>query len=481
MSAARAAGAGRPTGGRGRIAALALAAAVLAGGAAAAQRAGHPAPATHLQPATLAAEAAPAGAASSSWYCSAAPEAASSGGETTVTVANAGRSVVRGTLVVVGARGVERTSAFSVGAGGQEELRPASVLSGRWLAASVDVTGGAVSAEEVLHGRSGWSVAPCASEVSAHWYFATGATDHGSTMHVSLYNPTQTLAVADLSFVTSSGVTAPMPFQGLVIAPRTLRTVTVGTYVQHQGTVATLVSARSGALVAGLLELYGNAGAAGVSLTLGSPGVSRLWAAPRLENATGGSSQLTVFNPSDRSERVVVSARLPSGPVAPFSEVLGPRSLWTLTTSSQLRIATSVEYALEVRTGGPGVVVGRTGAGAPGSTASGWAAAVMVASAGMETTHRWLVPMPAGGVGPTGHGVLGIVNPGRHAVRVRVTSLLGAGRSTRVVELAPNRFDTLALGDAPVLVSADGPLAVTGDASPAGGAGAVEVPAVPQA
>jgi hypothetical protein len=478
---------GRTGGGRGRLPALALLAAAVAGGGLLGTRTARAVPDTSLQPAALAAEVASLRSVSSSWYCPAAP---SGGGETTrLLLANAAATPAAVRLVVADARGAH-TRELRIGPHGDEVVAPGRPGGGTWFATRVDVAGGGVSATELVDGRAGRAVAPCASEVSPRWYFATGSTRGGSALHVTLTNPTPNLAVVDLSFVTSSGFTTPAPFQGLVVAPWAVRVLTVGAYVQNQASVATVVATRSGSVVAGEFQLYGPGGAAGLSLSLGVPTTSTSWDLPGVQNASGGASELAVFNPSAHTERVAVEVRLPAGPVAPFTQVLGPASVWILPTSQELRIATGQPYSLRVRASGQGVVVARVGSGAPDGPAPWWAQNVAVP--GIETTasRTWLVtglPSVPPGTDPATRpprpavtaATVQVENPGRHAVRVKVTSWSSGRRHVRAVRVKGFDVATLPAPRGLTVVRADGAVAVVGDASPVSTVGVVGIPAEP--
>jgi hypothetical protein len=477
-------------GGRGRFAALAvLAAAIAVGGFLGTVTARKP-PRTVLQPAALAAEAAPAGSASSSWYCPGAPGPAVHAGTTELLLANAATRAVRVDVAVVDGQGSQRRRALELGPHAETGLVPAQVVDGSWLAARVLVAGGAVSATELVDGRIGRSVTPCASEVASRWYFASGSTREGSTLRVTLFNPTPDLSVVDLSFVTASGSTTPAPFQGLVVAPWALRVLTVGAYVQNQASIATVVVARSGAVVAAELQRYGPDGAGGVAFGLGAPAMSTLSDLPAVEDATGGSSELAVFNPSGLSEHVEVAVRLPSGPVQPFTQVLAPQSVWTLPTSEQLRIAMQEHYTVQVRASGPGVVVARVGAGTPHGPAPWWAQDVTVTGLQASAARSWVVagppvvPLTAATPPAAAHGRaaswrLALENPGRGTLRVVVTSWAGARRRRQVVQVPALDVATAVVPAGPAFVRADGAIAVMGDASPAGTVGVVGIPAVP--
>lgn len=484
------------SGGSLRLAALVLVAGAIAGGGVLGTVPAHQGPQTALQPAALASEAAPTGSTSSSWYCPGGP--AELAGTTHLLLANAAGRAVRVGLEVVDTQGTRRSESLRLAPHAESDVVPGRLVHGAWVASRVQVQGGAVSATELVDGRRGRSVATCASEVSSNWYFAAGSTAGGSTLSVTLFNPTPNLAVVDLSFVTASGFTAPAPFQGLVVKPGALRSLTVGAYVQNQGAVATVVDARSGAVVADVLQLYGPGGTAGVALALGAPTTSRRWDLPSVENSSQGASDLAVFNPSARAERVVVGVQLPTGPVEPFTQTLGPRSVWTLATSEQLRLATQEPYTVRVVASAPGVVVSRIGAGAPHGPDPWWAGDVSVSGLETATAHEWVVPAVAPAPPPvesTGASsaappmqsgmqadlsTLVVENPTRRAAAVDISWWSRSGRMhvRRITVAARGRTAVTAPG-APALLESSSPVAVMGDASPAGTAGVLGVPAVP--
>jgi hypothetical protein len=405
---------------------------------------------------------------------------------------------------VVDGRGQTGSRTFVVPPDGQIDERPGTVLAGAWLAARVDVHGGGVTASELLRASSGTAMIPCASETSLHWYFAQATTVRGASLFVSLFNPTTNLAVVDLTFHTVSGLISPAPDQGIVVDPGRLVTVTVGQYVQDERDVATVVSARSGAVTAAELQVYDVGGVAGMALVPGVPAPARRWELPYLLDVAGGASELSVLNPS-RSvpAHVTVAVRLPTGTAAPFEQVVAPSSVWSLETSSQLRIPTGVAYSLEITaTGGPGVVVGRIGAGTPQSAAPQWGSQVGIpvpVASGPYAT-RWLVPCVAGGAvsgkaattrtvasatpSPAARAPGDVVvfdNPGTVARRASVRVMTGGGvRVVGTVHVAPHGIATLGARVGPLLVDANRPLAIEELATPAGSAGVIALSAVQQ-
>ncbi|HXZ62270.1 MAG TPA: hypothetical protein VEG62_05965, partial [Acidimicrobiales bacterium] len=200
---------------------------------------------------------------------------------------------------------------------------------------------------------------------------------------------------------------------------------------------------------------------------------------------------INVFNPGSSSESVRVQLRLPSGPLAPLSTRVAPGSTWSLETSAQTRIPKSEAYSAAVSaSGGAGVVVGRTVLW-PGAT-QGPKAGMALAVDGLSSTwpaRRWVVPppgtsgtLPVAGAAP---GSLVLFNtsdttetytaaaPTASGVRTVATGTLGAGTAA-VVQGAP--LASVGLGQ--IVVQASGPMAVSEDGAPSGGAGVVTMPAI---
>lgn len=448
--------------------------------------AGRKGPATALQSPSVAAQAAPVGSQSSSWFCAGSPGPSGTLSQSRVLLVNAGVQAVGARVDVVDTKGKNKSEEVQIPADGQLAVAPGSLLDGSWLATRVDVDGGGVSATELVDGSAGWASAPCASETAPKWYFAGGATATGNTLRMSVFNPTANLAVVDLSFVTASGLTQPQPFQGLVLEPGAFRSVTVGQYVQDQKQVAATVTARSGTVVATELQSVHSGGISGIALRLGSPVLSDAWYLPRAQDTSGGTSEVTVYNPSAKTETVSVRARPSSGKVAPFVDKLGPGSVWTLDTAEEVRIPDAVDYSTTVRvTGGPGVVVDRSAAVAGGTASPGWGDDAFVPSAATQAT-RWVLPAVAGpgssvSTATAPAPALVLQNPGRRPVAALVSSLTSSGvhRLARV-RVAGDAFVTLAAGSDPLLVTAAGPLAVVGDVSAATAPATALVPAIPQ-
>jgi hypothetical protein len=404
---------------------------------------------------------------------------------------NASTRPVSGTVNIVSDTGATGSETVTVPPSTQQAVDLAPTVSGWWVAARIDLNGGGVAATESVHGPNGWSQAPCAGETSPNWYFASGSTAAGHDLFISLFNPTVTLAVANLRFTGPDGVQEPAPFQQIVVPARGLVVADVGSYVQDDPSVATSVVTLSGRIVADALEVSTRS-QPGVSLRLGSEAPTSTWSAPRTLNVTGGTAELHVFNPTSVPEQVGVSFRLPSGTPAPITQQLPADSTWVLALSDTSRLPHNDNYSVTVHaTGGPGVVVDRVIAAPVQAPAPRWGAAPLVDSSLWDGTTSWLLPGP----GTPGHPAVAgatpysvsLSNPGTHPVTVGLHVVTPAGQ--RVVasglRLSPGSFTVLGpaalqpAGLLPMMVTATGPVAVSEDLSPSGAPGVVSMPGLP--
>jgi hypothetical protein len=446
-------------------------------------------------PATLASVGAPYGSQSSSWYCTGGTGGSGAAGGT-VELVNSGRRAVGGTVTVVNDQGATGTASVTVPAGGQAAVATDQLEQGNWLAATVDLDGGGVVASEIVEGTTGWAEAPCASTTAPDWYFASGTTKNGSLLYVSLFNPTSTVSVVDLAFVTPQGMLRPQPFEGLVVEPGRLVVAGVASFVQDASSVSTIVQAGSGRVVASELEVHASGGRSGLSLRLGAPVTEDGWTVPRTIHVTGTATRLVVFNPTPASQQVTVTVHLPSGPVAPFRRRLGPESAWSLVTSSATRVPPGTDFSTTVQAaGGPGVVVDRVVTGPTTGVVPQWGAVVGVSQgAGDIGSARWILPSPSAPATPAEAGAtpyaVALQNAGSDEVTVRVGRLTPSGieRLANVPELRipagtftviePTTLATA--GSDPLEVRASGPVSVMEDAVPAAMPGLVALAGIPQ-
>ena len=428
---------------------------------------------------------------SSAWYCTGQTTAAGQLAPGSVVLTNTGTGTVSGTLRGVTDTGVTVQIPVSVAGHGQVVTDVPAPKTGTWLSEAVNLTGGGVVVSQAVHGPSGWAESPCQSSTSQQWYFPSGVTTGSNALFVALFNPTSTPDVVDISFATLKGVVHPINFQGIVLQAGEMQVEPVSPYVQEQASVATIVKARTGRLVASELQLF-SGGGTGLALVPGSPLAERDWTIPLSEEIAKGSSSIDVFNPGPTTQEVTVRATLASGPLSPFRARVFPDTTWVLPTGAQTRIPDGDPYAAVIEaSGGSGVVVSRVVSAPSSSQAPQDGMAIVVGSlTAAAPSRRWVVPSPGSPTDPA--------LPGAELAHLAVTNL-SASRETYVIDvMGPKRTLTLASGDIPsaktfsldpavlaraglnpLIVSVSGPAAVSQDIGPTGSIGVVTMPGIP--
>jgi hypothetical protein len=430
---------------------------------------------------------------SSAWYCTGQTTASSQLAPGSVMLTSTNTRAVSGSISAVTDSGETVTTAISVPARGQLVADTPAPSSGSWVSQTVILAGGGVAVTQSVHGGTGWNEAPCQSSTSQQWYFPSGITTGSDSLYLSLFNPTSTPDVIDVSFATPAGVTHPINFQGIVLTPDQMQVENVGAFVQNQSRVATTVATRTGRVVASETQVLAGNGS-GLAVVPGSPRAERQWSIPQSLELSGGTSSIDVFNPGSTTEDVTVRARLASGPLTPFRVQVLPDSSWVLKTSAQTRIPVGDGYSATIEaTGGSGVVVGRMVA-APSSAPTpqaGLSTAVDALSASTPT-RLWLVPSPGTAATPVVPGVLpahlALANSTgqveNYVVDVMTTSgthAIASGTLGPSASISLGDSILFAIGLNPLLVRANGPMAVSEDVGPTGAYGVVTMPGIPVA
>ncbi len=472
---------------------LGLVVLVVAGVAVAEGVRGTPAPAT-AAPSPSAMVGAP-DAESSAWYCTGQSTA---GGVSPgfLILTNTATRPVAATITAVTDTGATAHAAVAVPPRGVATPAIPALSSGSWEAETVITAGGGVAVTQTVSDSLGWSQAPCRSTTSAHWYFATGSTAGSDALYISLLNPTSTPVVVDLSFITPAGMVHPINYQGIVLSAGQVAVEDVASEVQEIPVISTVVSTRTGRVVASAVQqLVGPGGTSGgLSLVAGAAAPQAHWTIPQAQEVPEGSSGVDVFNPGTSTETVTVHFRLPSGPLAPLTQKVLPGTTWKLASSAQTRIPDNETYATSIdATGGSGVVVGRAVTLPASSSAP--RAGMAVAVDGLSTrspTGEWLVPPPGTSSTPAvataAPASLALLNTSggaedytASAAAASGTHVVATGTLAAGAMVVVSGSTLAAAGLAPIVVRASGAMAVSEDAGPSGGIGVVSMPGIPLA
>ena len=430
---------------------------------------------------------------SSAWYCTGQSTAGGVAPGSLVLTNTTARAVTAAVTAVTDTGATAHTEVAVPAEGAVSPAIPAP-SSGTWEAESVVTAGGGVAVTQSVFSPLGWSQAPCQSTASPDWYFASGTTAAADAVYLSLLNPTSTPVVVDLSFATPNGVVHPINYQGIVLAPGQVAAENVSAEVQQVSNFSTIVTARTGRVVASeIQDIVGPAGSGGLSLVPGVAAPQSHWSIPQAQEATGASSQVDVFNPGSTTETVHVGIRLPSGTLSPLTDKVLPGTTWVLNTSAETRIPDGETYATVIdATGGSGVVVSRS-VGLSASATPPPQSGTVVAVDGLSTgapTGEWVVPPPGTSESPAVIGSapasLALLNTSSgtetyDAVAITATGdpTVATGKLAAGTSVVVSGSPLAAAGLAPILIHASGPMAVSEDVSPSAGLGIVSMPGIP--
>jgi len=466
----------------GRNAAIVTVAAVLVGVGVVSAAAPVPSPTPAAQPGD-GVQVAPSAATSSSLFCATGAGLDAGAGATgTVVLTNTSRRTAHGVVVTAQGTGAAPTRRLlTVPPLGTTDVVPAQGLPAGATASTFTFAGGGVTGTMVVAGPVGWSTAPCASSVSSEWDFVGGSTA-GGLLDLSLYNPTAAQALVDVSFLTPDGnVLVPQAYQGITLMPGQLVVAGLGSYVQNEPVVATLVQTASGAVVATELDRMVVPSGSGLALVSGSPALATTWRFAQTTAVRGGTVTLSVANPSASPVAALVTVGLSSATVTPKQLTVAGHSVVAFAASAVPGWPLGSPYAVTITAATP-IVVGRSVV-APSAGASPQAG---LTGGTTTTAASWLVVAPGAPGSPLVAGAtmhsLAVANPGSSTVEVTVAPLAG-GRAVAMAKVAAGSLvvfgaDVVA-GLRPLVVTATGPVSVEVDDGPTGAPGVVSASGFP--
>jgi len=303
-----------------------------------------------------ASQVAPVDAESSQFTCGGMTEGVGSLAAGTLVLTNAASTMRSATVSVLDDVGGHAEQVVSVPAYGTRAVPVSGLLSGgSWMGAQVVVEGGGVAVTQRTSGSGGVTLTSCASSTATRWNFAGGSTQTGSTLEISLVNPTSSPAVANVSFISSdAGAAAPAGAQGIVVPAHQVAGVAVQRVVAHGQDLASLVTVTQGRLVA--FSTQSTPSPIGASLSLGEAGIAPRWTLARGVASPGATLSMELVNPTSSTQQVAVRVRIPSGWLSPWRVTLDPFSTSSLQMAPSTRVPETDEFAAVVHADGPGVV-----------------------------------------------------------------------------------------------------------------------------
>jgi hypothetical protein len=172
----------------------------------------------------------------------------------------------------------------------------------------VEIIGSVGTVEQQLIYAAGDVTSQCVSQTSSSWYFADGFTAQGSSQRLVLTNPYPESAVVNVAYVTKEGKRSPTGLQGLILGPRTSRSLSLAEFgATDESSIALEVKATTGQIIASRMQHYLGGGRLGYSTTIGIPVALNEWWFAAGRTGPQVSERLVVFNPSASLAQVNVS------------------------------------------------------------------------------------------------------------------------------------------------------------------------------
>lgn len=172
----------------------------------------------------------------------------------------------------------------------------------------VEIVGDTGTVEQELVYAAGDVTSQCVSQTSSSWFFADGFTAEGSTHRLVLTNPYPETAVVNVAFTVLEGKRSPGALQGLILAPRSARSVSLADQgAQGESRVAVEVAATTGQVVASRIQHYLGGGRLGYATGMGVPRPLTDWWFTSGRTGPNVTEELVVFNPGESSVQVNVA------------------------------------------------------------------------------------------------------------------------------------------------------------------------------
>ncbi len=266
-------------------------------------------------------------------------------------------------------------------------------------ATAAQISGGGVVADEI----EGNASVPCDSQGVTRWYAAGLDTLVGSDAYVSLYNPTATEAVANISVLEANGFYAPEAIQGISVPAHAQELIDLGRSVVNNPNVGVDVK-----VVRGSLAVVGEQDSTGVlSFDAGVTSPSTEAWFPAVTTVNDAIAQIRVTNPNDARVTVSASVSLAKFTISPQSVSLPPYSSGVITITPNSAIPAAGYASVTVRSSEPVVSGLATGTGP-------W----IVLSSPQAPAGADVVRDYSG----AGFDVAELTNTSAHAMTVRVTT-----------------------------------------------------------
>lgn len=405
----------------------------------------------------------------SAWFCAAGTAKPDGAADARVVLANLGSVPAHATVHVVTDKHDTKEVPVTVPASGRASVRLGDSVTADWAAATVTADRGDIGANLVTTHDGSTSVTPCTTRASSAWYFAGGSTARGADEVLALYNPYPEPAAVSVQLETEEGARRPPTLQSIPVPPRSLVVRSLNQVEDQRDLLSLSVIAPVGRIVAARVQSYDGSGdpgptgeaPKGLSVALGTPAPTTLWAWPYATKADGHSDRYVVFNPGESDANLTVEVALADPakngriPRIPLQVPAGEAKVFD--ASGLRQVLGNTNFAVTIRsTNGVPVVAERLAEVTTGSVTG-----VSLTPGSPLLATRWVVP--AVDVSK-GSAFVSVANPGTVPVTVRLQVLGAKGVPPAPVTIPPgdrHDFSVAGLqgGDSPVIVvDADHPV-----------------------
>ena len=238
-------------------------------------------------------------------------------------------------------------TAFTLGPYARQVVTPTNLLVGNTYALAAQIDGGGVSAVQVVT-RFG-TQSPCVNEGQTSWYASGCDTSVGSKAMLSVYNPTATAAVFNVTAFLPGGFLSPAPLQGVSVGAHAVLTLNLGDDVVATRNFGAQVSVLRGSLVVVGDQISKNIS----SLNYGTSLLASTGTFSLVTTADKALAEVRVANPGPASASVTFTIKLGKFKVAPQSTTVAPYSSAMVTITPNTAIPAAGEASLSMTSSQP--------------------------------------------------------------------------------------------------------------------------------
>ncbi len=209
-------------------------------------------------------------------------------------------------------------TAFTLGPYARQTVAPTNLVVGGTYALSAEIDGGGVVAEQVV--TRDRAQAPCVSEGLTNWYGSGFDSTVGSAAVLSIYNPTATAAVFNVTTFSKTGFLSPAALQGVSVGAHAELTLNLGDEVVATQNFGAQVSVLRGSLVVVEDQVARNS----ASINSGVTQLSDHGVFPLVTTANGAVAQIRVADPGPAQSTVTFRVHLGKFVIAPQTTTVAP-------------------------------------------------------------------------------------------------------------------------------------------------------------